>query len=194
MEVQKKKSLTNHMCKISQLAPDSVCLRLWYVKLFSLMRMLLLTVCLKHSDRRVSTLSWTGKEGLMRLNITHNEVMLEITEPCCRVKVMSSSVCSATKEGVAPRGPIHVIRSATPTQVKPISSDDSLLALNRPNAWIMQTDETCINSTFIVISVMLRVSNEGEEKCESGGHLFTAVLFTELCNFLNLPNDHLSCE
>lgn len=92
-----KEKLTNHMCKISQLAPDSVCLHLWYVKLcvrFSLTRMLLLTDCLKHSDSRVSTMSWTGKEGLMRLNISHNEVMLK------------------KKRRSAAR--VHVIRSATP--------------------------------------------------------------------------------
>lgn len=84
-----KEKLTNHMCKISQLAPDSVCLHLWYVKLcvrFSLTRMLLLTDCLKHSDSRVSTMSWTGKEGLMRLNISHNEVMLKKKECSSRIR------------------------------------------------------------------------------------------------------------
>lgn len=55
-----KEKLTNHMCKISQLAPDSVCLHLWYVKLcvrFSLTRMLLLTDCLKHSSVH-NVLNW----------------------------------------------------------------------------------------------------------------------------------------
>lgn len=170
-----KEKLTNHMCKISQLAPDSVCLHLWYVKLcvrFSLTRMLLLTDCLKHSDSRVSTMSWTGKEGLMRLNISHNEVMLKKKE------------CSSRIRPCDPLGHTY-------TRWSQSTLTTLCLALQRSNAWIMQTHEKVINSTF---SVMLRVGNKGEEKCESGEHLFTAVLFTELCNFLNLPNDHTSCE
>lgn len=158
-----KEKLTNHMCKISQLAPDSVCLHLWYVKLcvrFSLTRMLLLTDCLKHSDSRVSTMSWTGKEGLMRLNISHNEVMLK------------------KKRRSAARGSVHVIRSATPT---PGEANQ----LWRLSAWHSRgrMHESCkhMKNWLIPLSVWCWESATKEKKSVNLGNIYLLQFFSLNC-------------